>query len=40
MAVMDLERGMTITYVMNRMGSDILGSDRSAAYVTAIYDAL
>lgn len=40
MAIMDLERGMTITYVMNRMGSDILGSDRSAAYVRAIYDAL
>ncbi|MDV3123446.1 beta-lactamase family protein [Mycobacterium sp. 21AC1] len=40
MAIMDVERGMTITYVMNRMGSDILGSDRSAAYVTAIYDAL
>ena len=25
MAIMDLGRGMTITYVMNKMGSDILG---------------
>jgi CubicO group peptidase (beta-lactamase class C family) len=40
MAIMDLDRRMTITYVMNSMGADILGSDRAAAYVTAIYRAL
>jgi CubicO group peptidase (beta-lactamase class C family) len=40
MAIVDLDRRMTIVYVMNRMGGDILGSDRAAGYVTAIYDAL
>ncbi|MCO1597732.1 beta-lactamase family protein [Micromonospora sp. RHAY321] len=40
MAIMDLDRHMTISYVMNNMGADILGSPRAAAYVTAIYRAL
>ncbi|WP_201760372.1 hypothetical protein [Nonomuraea sp. K271] len=40
MAFTDLDRGVTITYVMNNMGADILGSSRSAAYVQAIYHAL
>lgn len=37
MAVLDLDRRMTIGYVMNDMGADVLGSARAAAYVTAIY---
>jgi CubicO group peptidase (beta-lactamase class C family) len=40
MAVMDLDRRLTISYVMNNMGADILGSNRAAAYVAAIYQAL
>ncbi|CAL9569255.1 hypothetical protein SUDANB145_04788 [Streptomyces sp. enrichment culture] len=38
--IMDLDRRMTISYVMNRMAPSILGSGRSAAYVRAVYDAL
>ncbi len=34
---MDLDREMTIAYMMNRMGPGIIGSDRSEAYVRAIY---
>jgi CubicO group peptidase (beta-lactamase class C family) len=40
MVIMDLDRRMTISYVMNSMGADILGSQRAAAYTTAIYRAL
>jgi hypothetical protein len=40
MAITDLDRRTTIAYVMNNMGADILGSERAAAYVTAIYQAL
>jgi CubicO group peptidase (beta-lactamase class C family) len=40
LVVMDLERRLTITYVMNKMGSDLLGSDRAASYVRAVYAAL
>ncbi|MGO1052446.1 serine hydrolase domain-containing protein [Crossiella sp. CA198] len=40
MIIMDLERRMTISYVMNRMAPGIIGSDRSGTYVKAIYDAL
>jgi CubicO group peptidase (beta-lactamase class C family) len=40
MAIMDLDRRTTISYVMNSMGPDILGSPRAAAYTTAIYRAL
>uniref|UniRef100_A0AAU3GYA0 Beta-lactamase family protein n=1 Tax=Streptomyces sp. NBC_01401 TaxID=2903854 RepID=A0AAU3GYA0_9ACTN len=40
MAIMDLDRRMTISYVMNNMGADILGSQRAAAYTTAVYRAL
>ncbi|MFD9507865.1 hypothetical protein [Streptomyces mirabilis] len=40
MAIMDLDRRMTLSYVMNNMGPDILGSPRAAAYVTAVYSAL
>ena len=31
---------MTISYVMNRMAPGIIGSERSAAYVRAIYDSV
>ena len=40
MAIMDLDRRVTITYVMNNMGADILGSPRAEAYTRAIYQAL
>ncbi|MEU9239059.1 serine hydrolase domain-containing protein [Streptomyces sp. NPDC048385] len=40
MAIMDLDRRMTIGYVMNNMGADILGSQRAAAYISAVYRAL
>jgi CubicO group peptidase (beta-lactamase class C family) len=40
MIVMDLERRMTISYMMNKMAPGIIGSDRSAAYTAAIYDAV
>jgi CubicO group peptidase (beta-lactamase class C family) len=38
--MMDLGRKMTISYMMNRMGPGIIGSDRSERYVQAIYAAL
>jgi CubicO group peptidase (beta-lactamase class C family) len=40
MAIVDSDRRMTVAYVMNRMGSDILGSDRAEQYVTEIYRAV
>jgi CubicO group peptidase (beta-lactamase class C family) len=40
LAVMDLDRRLTITYMMNRMAPGIIGSDRSEAYVRAVYSAL
>jgi CubicO group peptidase (beta-lactamase class C family) len=40
MMIMDVGRRMTITYVMNRMGGGIIGSDRSSAYLRAAYDAV
>jgi CubicO group peptidase (beta-lactamase class C family) len=40
MIVMDLDRRMTISYMMNKMGPGIIGSDRSTEYGQAIYDAL
>jgi CubicO group peptidase (beta-lactamase class C family) len=40
MALVDLDRRMTFTYVMNAMGADILGSERAAKYVRSIYQAL
>ena len=38
--ICDLERRMTIAYVMNKMAPGIIGSDRGEAYVRAIYAAL
>jgi CubicO group peptidase (beta-lactamase class C family) len=40
LVVMDLDRRLTISYMMNRMAPGILGSPRSEAYVRAVYDAL
>jgi len=40
MIVMDAGRRMTISYMMNKMGPGIIGSDRSATYGKAIYDAI
>ncbi|HEY2076173.1 MAG TPA: serine hydrolase domain-containing protein [Streptosporangiaceae bacterium] len=36
--IMDLGRRMTISYMMNKMGPGVIGSDRSEQYVRAIYD--
>jgi CubicO group peptidase (beta-lactamase class C family) len=38
--IMDVGRRMTISYMMNKMGPGIIGSERSEQYVRAIYDAL
>jgi CubicO group peptidase (beta-lactamase class C family) len=40
LAIMDVERGMTITYVMNRMESKLMGNEMGIKYVQAIYAAL
>ena len=40
MVAMCPDRRTTITYVMNKMGPGILGSDRAATYGTLIFDAL
>jgi CubicO group peptidase (beta-lactamase class C family) len=40
MAIMDLERRMTIAYTMNKMAPGIIGSVRSAEYIRAAYRAL
>ncbi|KAJ9628720.1 hypothetical protein H2203_002622 [Taxawa tesnikishii (nom. ined.)] len=38
--IMDLDRKVTFSYVMNKMGDGIVGSDRTEAYVRAAYKAL
>jgi hypothetical protein len=38
--MMDLGRRKTSSYMMNKMGPGIIGSDRSERYVRAIYPAL
>ena len=40
MIIMDLDRRLTVGYTMNRMAPGIVGSDRAASYLTAVYDAL
>ncbi|BDV29888.1 EstA family serine hydrolase [Microbacterium terricola] len=40
LVVADADRGLTIAYVMNKMSSGIIGSDRSRAYAEAVYAAL
>jgi CubicO group peptidase (beta-lactamase class C family) len=39
MVVLDTDRRITTSYVMNRMGPGIIGSDRSEVYLRAVYDA-
>jgi CubicO group peptidase (beta-lactamase class C family) len=38
--IMDIGRRVTISYMMNKMGAGIIGSDRGERYVRAIYAAL
>lgn len=38
-AVMDVERGLTITYMMNKMENEGMGNLRTKAYVAAVYKA-
>jgi CubicO group peptidase (beta-lactamase class C family) len=38
--IVDLDARTTISYMMNKMGAGIIGSDRSEAYVRAILDCL
>jgi CubicO group peptidase (beta-lactamase class C family) len=38
--IMDLDRRTTISYMMNKMGAGVIGSDRTVAYVRAIHDCL
>jgi CubicO group peptidase (beta-lactamase class C family) len=38
--IMDVGRKMTISYMMNKMGAGIVGSERSEKYVSAVYGAL
>jgi CubicO group peptidase (beta-lactamase class C family) len=38
--VMDLDRRVTTSYMMNRMAPGIVGSPRAEAYLTAVYSAL
>jgi CubicO group peptidase (beta-lactamase class C family) len=40
MIITDLDRRLTISYMMNKMGPGVIGSDRSGTYVQAVYDAL
>ncbi|KAF7160798.1 hypothetical protein CNMCM5623_006392 [Aspergillus felis] len=40
LAIMDLDRKVTITYTLNKMGSGTLGNPRGEAYVKAVYAAL
>ena len=38
--IMDVDRKMTVTYAMNKMGAGTLGNPRTQAYVNEIYKAL
>lgn len=40
LTVLHPESKLTISYVMNRMGPGIIGSDRAEQYVRAVYDAI
>jgi hypothetical protein len=37
---MDLDRRLTFTYMMNKMGAGLLGSERAESYLRAVYAAL
>jgi CubicO group peptidase (beta-lactamase class C family) len=38
--LMDLDRRVTVSYMMNKMAAGIIGSDRSASYMAAVYGSL
>ncbi|MFE9566689.1 serine hydrolase domain-containing protein [Streptomyces sp. NPDC006487] len=38
--VMDLDRRLTLSYTMNKMGGGVVGSERTEAYVSALYRAV
>jgi CubicO group peptidase (beta-lactamase class C family) len=38
--IMDLDRGVTISYMMNKMQPGLVGSDNAAAYVSTVYKLL
>jgi CubicO group peptidase (beta-lactamase class C family) len=40
LAVMDLDHRLTFSYMMNKMGPDLLGSDRAESYLRDVYSAL
>ena len=40
LVVMDLDRRLTISYMMNKMGAGLLGSERAESYIRAVYSAL
>lgn len=40
MIILDLDRRLTVSYAMNRMGGGIIGSERAESYVRAVYAAL
>ncbi|WP_395106423.1 serine hydrolase domain-containing protein [Actinomadura sp. SCN-SB] len=40
LVIVDLDTRTTISYMMNKMGSGVIGSDRSETYVRAIHDCL
>ncbi|KAK9482960.1 beta-lactamase/transpeptidase-like protein [Lipomyces starkeyi] len=40
MAVMDTDNNLTVCYVMNKMGSGTMGSERTSAYVMEVYKVL
>ena len=40
LVIMDLDRRLTFSYMMNRMGAGLLGSERAESYVRAVYSAL
>jgi CubicO group peptidase (beta-lactamase class C family) len=40
LVIMDLDRRLTISYMMNKMGAGLLGSERAESYLRAVYSAL
>ena len=40
MAIMDVGRGITITYMMNKMGQGVMGTEATWQYIKTVYEAL
>jgi CubicO group peptidase (beta-lactamase class C family) len=38
--IMDVERKLTVTYMMNKMDATLLGGTRTKSYIQAVYAAL